>query len=110
MAVLTCAGEGFASRMAGSLLKAVGLPEPITCSIEDYEALALKLATTPGMLTELRARLARNRSTYPLFDTDRFRRHIEAAYVTMWERYQRGELAESFAVPAIGRGDGGGEG
>ena len=39
--------------------------------------------------------------TYPLFDTDRFRRHIESAYVTMYERYQRGEPPHSFAVPEI---------
>ena len=106
--VLTCAGEAFASRMAGSLLNAVGLPELITYSMEEYEALALKLATAPGMLAELRARLARNRTTYPLFDTDRFRRHIESAYITMWERYQRGDPPESFAVQPIQRvmGDG----
>jgi len=108
--VLTCAGEAFASRIAGSLLTAVGLPELITHSLDAYEALAFKLATTPRMLSELRGRLANNKTTYPLFDTDRFRRHIEAAYTTMWERYQRGEPPESFAVPAIGQGDGGGEG
>jgi len=99
--VLTCAGEAFASRIAGSLLTAVGLPELITHSLKEYEALALKLATTPGMLAELRARLAENRTTYPLFDTDRFRRHIESAYVAMWQRYQRGEPPESFAVRAV---------
>ena len=98
--VVTCAGEAFASRMAGSLLNAVGLPELITYSMEEYEALALKRATTPGMLAEIRERLARNRTTYPLFDTDRFRRYIEAAYVTMWERHQQGEPPESFAVQA----------
>jgi len=98
--VLTCAGEAFASRMAGSLLNAVGLLELITYSMEEYEALALKLATTPAMLSDMKARLARNRTTHPLFDTDRFRRHIESAYVTMWERVQRGELPESFAVQA----------
>ncbi|MBI4203852.1 MAG: hypothetical protein HY527_02390 [Betaproteobacteria bacterium] len=53
------------------------------------------------LLAELRARLARNRTIYPLFDTDRFRRHIEAAYITMWERYQRGEPPEGFAVQPI---------
>ena len=99
--VLTCAGEAFASRIAGSLLNAVGLPDLITYSMEDYEALALKLATTPAMLSELRARLARNRTTHPLFDTDRFRRHIEAAYITMWERVQRGEPPVSFAVQPL---------
>ena len=101
--VLTCSSEAFASRMAGSLLNAVGLPELVTHNMEEYEVLALKLATTPGVLAEFRTRLARNRTTYPLFDTDRFRRHIEAAYITMRERYQRGEPPESFAVHPIRR-------
>jgi len=88
---------------ARSLLNVVGLPEPINYGMDEYEALALKLATTPGVLAEFRTRLARNRTTYPLFDTDRFRRHIEAAYITMRERYQRGEPPESFAVHPIRR-------
>jgi predicted O-linked N-acetylglucosamine transferase (SPINDLY family) len=96
--VLTCSGETFASRVAGSLLNAVGLPELITCSLADYEALALELARDPAMLASVRQKLARHRDTFPLFDTERFTRHIEAAYTTMWERYQRGEPAEGFAV------------
>jgi protein O-GlcNAc transferase len=96
--VLTCMGGTFAGRVGGSLLNAVGLSELITPSLEDYEALALKLATTPSLLSEIRARLARNRTAHPLFNTDRFRRHLESAYITMWERYQRGEPPESFAV------------
>ena len=97
--VLTCLGTTFAGRVAASLLNAVGLPELVTHSLEDYEALALKLATDAQLLAGIKAKLARNRSTHPLFDTDRFRRHIEAAYITMWERYQRGEPPASFAVP-----------
>jgi protein O-GlcNAc transferase len=58
----------------------------------------LKLARDPGLLASLRQKLARNRETYPLFDTARFTRHIEAAYTTMWERCQRGEPPQSFAV------------
>jgi predicted O-linked N-acetylglucosamine transferase (SPINDLY family) len=96
--VLTCMGSAYAGRVAGSLLNAVGLPELITHSLEDYQALALKLAATPALLSEIRAKLAQNRMSRPLFDTDRFRRHIEAAYITMWERYQRGEPAAGFAV------------
>jgi protein O-GlcNAc transferase len=96
--VLTCSGETFASRVAGSLLTAVGLPELITRSLDDYEALALKLARDPALLASLRARLACQRESYPLFDTERFTRHIEAAYTTMWERSQRGEPPQSFAV------------
>jgi predicted O-linked N-acetylglucosamine transferase (SPINDLY family) len=99
--VVTCSGEAFAARMAGSLLHAVGLPELVTHALPEYEALALKLATDAPLLAGIRERLMRNRDTFPLFDTDRFRRHIEAAYVTMWERYQRGEPPASFDVAAI---------
>ena len=93
-----CAGEAFASRVAGSVLNAVGLPELVTHNLEDYEALALKLAGDRNMLAGAKARLAANRATYPLFDTDRFRRHIEAAYKMMWDIYQRGEQPASLAI------------
>jgi predicted O-linked N-acetylglucosamine transferase (SPINDLY family) len=99
--VLTCAGETFAGRVAASLLKAVGLSELITTSLEDYEALALKFAHDPSFLQAIKAKLVRNRDTYPLFDTARFTRHIEAAYTTMWQRYQREELPTAFAIKPI---------
>jgi len=70
----------------------------ITRSLDEYEALALELATNREHHAAVKAKLAANRGTHPLFDTDRFRRHLEAAYVRMWERYQRGEPPESFAV------------
>lgn len=99
--VLTCSGEAFASRMAGSLLHAIGLPELITNNLEEYEALALELASHPKKLAGIRARLASNKETYPLFNTRRFTRHIELAYMNMWQRYQRGESPVSFAVPSV---------
>jgi predicted O-linked N-acetylglucosamine transferase (SPINDLY family) len=98
--LVTCLGESFAGRVAASTLKAVGLPELATRSLEDYEALALRLATEPSLLGGFRERLDRNRLTYPLFDTDRYRRHLEAAYTKMWEIWQRGEKPRSFAVEA----------
>jgi predicted O-linked N-acetylglucosamine transferase (SPINDLY family) len=98
--LVTCRGESFAGRVAASLLQAVGLPELVTHSLAAYEALALALATDPGRLRALRERLAANRLTFPLFDTERFRRHIEQAYQTMWESWQRGERPKSFAVEA----------
>ena len=101
--VLTYPGATFASRVAGSLLGAVGLPELIAGSLAEYEALALRLARDPQGLAALRQRLGRNRDTYPLFDTERFTRHIEAAYATMRERAERGERPDSFAVSALGR-------
>jgi protein O-GlcNAc transferase len=101
--VLTCSGNTFASRVAGSLLRAVGLPELVTTSLSEYEAAATGLANNGTRLAALRARLNDNRTNYPLFDTQRFRRHIEAAYETMWRRHEAGEPPESFAVAAIGQ-------
>jgi predicted O-linked N-acetylglucosamine transferase (SPINDLY family) len=96
--LITCRGDAFAGRVGESLLKAVGLPELVTRNLQDYEALALRLATEPPLLRGFRERLRRNRLACPLFDSDRYRRHIEAAYVTMWQIWQRGESLRSFAV------------
>jgi protein O-GlcNAc transferase len=96
--VVTCLGTAFAGRVAGSLLHAVGMPELVTNTLEDYEALALKLARDRDRLAAVKAKLARQRETFPLFDIDRYRRHIESAYEGMWERYQRGEPPAGFAV------------
>lgn len=96
--VLTRPGEAFASRMSASLLAAVGLPELVVQSVEDYEALALRLARESALLGDLKARLARQRTTHPLFDTARITRHVEAAYVEMWQRRQRGEPPAHFSV------------
>lgn len=96
--ILTCAGSAFAARMAGSLLRAVGLPELITYNMADYEALALRLAADPGLLSSFRARLAGNRRRSPLFDTTRFCRNLELAYISMWARHCRGEAPADFRV------------
>ena len=98
--LLTCTGETFAARVAASLLSAVGLPELIVDSLEAYEALAIKLGRDPRALSQLKTRLAQHRDTAPLFDTEGFARHLESAYLTMWERAQKGLPAESFAVAA----------
>ncbi|MGH6996201.1 MAG: tetratricopeptide repeat protein, partial [Stellaceae bacterium] len=99
--VLTCRGATLAGRVTASLLQASGLDALIAASLEDYEALAMKLAHDPAMLVALKDKLARNRMTFPLFDTERATRHIEAAYTTMWERQQRGEPPRAFAVKPI---------
>jgi predicted O-linked N-acetylglucosamine transferase (SPINDLY family) len=96
--VVTCKGGTFAGRVAASLLQAVGLSELVTENVADYESLALSLATDPSRLKVIRDRLVQSRSSAPLFDTDRFRRHIEAAYETMWKRWQNGAEPCSFAV------------
>jgi predicted O-linked N-acetylglucosamine transferase (SPINDLY family) len=85
---LTQIGQSFASRVAASLLEAIGLPELITHTSEEYEALAVGLATNPDQLAAIKEKLAQNRRATPLFDTLSFVRHIEAAYRTIYERYQ----------------------
>ena len=97
--VLTCVGEAFASRMAGSLLRNVGLPELITYSLGEYERKGLDLARQPEQIGALRAKLAESLPRSPLFDTPRFCRHLESAYMTMDEREKRGEPPAAFAVP-----------
>ena len=99
--VMTCQGPSFANRVASSLLRAIGMPELITHSLEEYETLTLKMARDPALLAETKAKLARNRLTMPLFNTERFARHLEAAYQTMHERAQRSEPPASFVVDAI---------
>jgi predicted O-linked N-acetylglucosamine transferase (SPINDLY family) len=101
--LITCAGNAMAARMAGSLLASVGLPELITHDLAQYEALALKLATTPALMAAARSKLERHRPTAPLFDSERLCRHLESAYVAMWERCESGKQPEHIAVPARSR-------
>jgi predicted O-linked N-acetylglucosamine transferase (SPINDLY family) len=86
--ILTRMGHSFASRVAASLLNAIGLPELITTSQAEYEALAIELALNPQKLAEIKLKLAKNRLTTPLFDTPLFAKNLEAAYLQMYERYQ----------------------
>lgn len=88
--VLTRIGNTFASRVAASLLRAAGLPELVTETTEEYEALALALAADPAQLHAFRQRLAATRDSCALFDTPRFTRGLEAAYLAMWDRHRRG--------------------
>jgi predicted O-linked N-acetylglucosamine transferase (SPINDLY family) len=96
--VLTCMGQTFPSRVGASLLQAVGLPELITPSLADYESLAIRLATEPGLLVGLRQKLSTQLRSAPLYDTRRYTRHLEAAYSHMVERARQGLAAAAFAV------------
>jgi predicted O-linked N-acetylglucosamine transferase (SPINDLY family) len=99
--ILTLRGEPFVSRVSASILHAAGLPELITESLEAYEARALELARDPPQLEALRKKLARLRATAPLFDSERYRRHVEQAYLQMIERQRRGEPPVSFDVAPL---------
>ncbi|MCP3465897.1 tetratricopeptide repeat protein [Bradyrhizobium sp. CCGUVB23] len=96
--VLTCLGTAFPGRVAASLLNAVGLPELVTRSLDEYEGLALRIAHDSELRTALKSKLATHRSTWPLFDTVGMTRHIEKAFSEMWRRHCAGEAPASFAV------------
>ena len=98
--VLTCVGRPFAGRMAASLLKAIGLPELITNSHEEYEARALELAMDRSLLAHAREKIARHRETFPLFDTARFAKHLEFAYSAILARHRAGLPPGHLDVPA----------
>jgi protein O-GlcNAc transferase len=86
--VLTCVGEGFASRVAASLLSAIAMPELITTTMTQYENVAVHLAANPQQLDDIKQKLARNRLKAPLFDTKALTRHLEAAYSNVYQRYR----------------------
>ena len=96
--VLTLMGQSFASRMAASLLNAIGLSELITGTQEEYETLAIELAVNPKKLAELKLKLANNRLTAPLFDTPLFTKNLEAAYIKMYEHCQAGLEPEHISI------------
>lgn len=96
--VLTCLGTAFAGRVAASLLNAVGLPELVTRSLDEYEGLALRIAHDSELRAALKSKLATHRSTWPLFDTVGMTRQIEKAFNEMWRRHCAGETPASFAV------------
>ena len=92
--VLTLMGQSFASRVAASLLNAVGLPELITSTQEEYEAFAMN----PNKLADIKLKLANNCMTTPLFDTPLFTKNLEAAYIEMYRRYQVGLEPDNITI------------
>ncbi|MDC0599574.1 tetratricopeptide repeat protein, partial [Candidatus Pseudothioglobus singularis] len=88
--MLTMIGQSYQARMGASIVNALNLPELITNTPEEYEALAIELATNPEKLKAIKEKLASNLSTAPLFDTKRFTKNLESAYTEMFERYHKG--------------------
>jgi protein O-GlcNAc transferase len=97
--VITKAGKGFSARAAASLLTAIDLPELITETEQDYEALILHLTSNPERLSQIREKLSNNRLTTPLFDTALYTRHLEDGYQQAYQRYYDGEPPQSISVP-----------
>jgi predicted O-linked N-acetylglucosamine transferase (SPINDLY family) len=98
---VTFKGRSFASRVSESLLNAIGLPDLVAEDPAGFADLAVALAGDPERLAEIRARLAANRVSAPLFDTERFTRHLERAYEMMIERARAGLAPDHIDVPAL---------
>ncbi len=99
--VVTCTGKAFASRVAASLLYALDMPELVTNTLEEYEALASKLAREPETLGAIREKLAHNREMQALFDCPHFCRHLESAFESMVETWRAGEPPAPIDVKPI---------
>lgn len=96
--VVTCAGETFPSRVAGSLLHAIGLPELIADDLDGYYELALELASSPARLAQINQKLAANRLSTPLFDICGYTQNLEELYERMWRRHLDGERPATIEV------------
>jgi len=99
--VLTRPGETFASRVAGSMLAAIGLPELVVPDLVAYESRAIELAKDPELASGLRRKLAQQRTTFPLFDTPRFTKNLERAFDQMWSRYEAGAQFDHLVVEEL---------
>ncbi|NNF99199.1 MAG: tetratricopeptide repeat protein [Desulfobacteraceae bacterium] len=92
--VISIRGSHFASRMSASMLHAAGVPELVTESLEEYFELAIRLATSPASLADVKQKIATNKAEYPLFNTRESTKIIEGAYLKVWEYYQNNERIE----------------
>ncbi|WP_374536029.1 O-linked N-acetylglucosamine transferase, SPINDLY family protein [Chitinimonas taiwanensis] len=99
--LLSCQGEGFASRVAASCLQAAGLPELITHSLAEYRGMALQLAQHPAKLQALRDKLAQQRLSCALFDTAASVAALEQAYAIMWTHALAGQRPAGFDLPPL---------
>lgn len=96
--VVNLLGTRFASRMSASMVRAVGAPQLVTHSFEEYEALALDLARNPERLRRVREALRCNRETAPLFDERRFTRNLEKAFMEIWKIFRSEEKPRQIKV------------
>ncbi len=99
--VLAYRGTNFASRVSESLLNAIGVPELVAESVEDYQRMAIEFGNNPELLKPLRQRLNDNRLKNPLFDAERFCRHLETGYEMMAYRGRKGLMPDHIDVPSL---------
>ena len=96
--VVTKLGKGLAARTGGMMLASIGMPELITKTEQEYEALLLDLATNPQRISAIKEKLAANRLSTPLFNSELFTKHLENGYQQAYQRYFDGKDPEAFSV------------
>jgi predicted O-linked N-acetylglucosamine transferase (SPINDLY family) len=97
--VVTLAGDRHASRVGASLLSAVGHPEWVAASPEDYVRIAACLASEPDRLRALRSGLRKEMMRSPLMDHGAHAEGFCAAVRTCWQAWCA--ACESAAEPAM---------
>ena len=95
---LTLAGDSFASRVGASMLNAIGLPELITYSENEYKNKAIELATNPILLKTIKEKLEKNKISKPLFDAKLFTKNVESAYKKIYKRYNSNIPTENIEI------------
>ena len=96
--LVTLMGNSFASRVGGSLLKAIGLKDLITTTLTEYENLNLELANNPKKLKHIRKKLENNKFKMPLFDTKTYTKNLESAYTKIYERYHEDKSPKNILI------------
>ena len=96
--IVTLTGQSFASRVAGSILTAIDIPELITQTKEEYENLILDLATNKNKLNQIKEKLSKNILTKPLFNTKLYTKNIESAYIKIYERHLKNLPVENIEI------------
>ena len=99
--ILTLIGNSFNSREAASIINAANLPEMITSSQQEYESLAIKLAKDPKKLKVIKDKLVDSLANVPLYDTAKFTKHLESAYIKMCDRHYNGLQPEHIYIDEL---------
>lgn len=98
--LLPLVGQTMVSRMSGSLVRAAGLPELLTYTVDEYVEKAIELAENPMILNDMKVKLLTNRFAAPLFDTKNFVKYLEAAYEQMAKQAFSGEAFKAITIDA----------